>query len=209
MKSITGFLALFIILLGGYGPPAVSADSTPQLPGFTPSNSGLVAQAPVYQDGEYWVYKLEVDWITPPDSYFSDRIASGVYQAKRSATKFLTDYPPLLDRSPVLYDQSSDREWYRFPLRAGYTWNGRYLASPPGRRSTWRDTQTKVVREGEIVTKAGKFRVLESVQEWRDIAVYAYSPDAKAAVVIYVEQRNTRGEKFATWRLELIEYSVK
>lgn len=89
----------------------------------------------------------------------------------------------------------------------GNTWSDQYRST--GRKPRWENLTVKVTRQGEIVTQAGKFHVIVSVQTTDDIVTYAFSPAAKAAVSVHVEKRRRNGEKFAELKFELIKFRVK
>ena len=204
MSKIVSFGVLFLsVMLGGYA--AVTAGDSP-LPGFTASKTvGMVAEEPVYKDGDYWVYKLTVDR-SGQSRVYEDQYKDQLFRIEFKGGAFTADNElNFLRTRPLVYN--TDSRWYRFPLKVGDTWSGQYRSK--GKKPQWVNHEVKVTQEGELETKAGKFRVLESRWTGDDIVVYAYSPDVKAAVAIYGEKMNKRGEKTSTYRFELIEYGLK
>ncbi len=202
MRSIVLFITLMVFFLS-YGPAPTGAQE--------PSPPEATVQAPVYKDGEWWVYRLKAP--VPSDM----AKVSEEYRITYKNGKFESDEPDLLTSPSQVNVHLNDpkRKWLDFPLIRGKKWSFQYShTSVVSGRFTWRDAEAEVIGpvSQPVKTAAGKFKVIKIRRRDTYTAVdaeliYFYSPEAKSVVKLSADYDTNRG--LFHWEMELIKYSVR
>jgi len=172
--------------------------------------------APVYEDGDWWVFRVEKEG-TPPKEY----------RVTYKNGKFVSDDPDFLtgneDRDSLVFDplvsvhlSDSQRRGLDFPLIQGKKWS--FLYRHTGGYSgvfRWWSTDAEVIGlvPEPMETPAGKFEVIEIRRtDWakgtRELT-YFYSPETKSVVKVLRAGTRKWGEVKQQRRLELIKYGHK
>jgi len=171
------------------------------------------ADAPVYQDGDWWRIKLEVTRPTGVSVAGSQlggfpeyrvQINSGKPTAigiRGEQTKEL-DAPAII--SLVLGKTGWRGELLRFPMRVGLAWTDRFQFQPRGTQARWEEGRYEVQAWEKIMTAKGGFDAFKIVMttniptgpKGRGTAIrtntYYYSPEIKA-IVSYTEEGTEAG----------------
>jgi hypothetical protein len=174
-----------------------------------------VVKAPVYKDGDWWVFRFKEKGNPPVDYHVTYQ--NGKFESDDPDFLAGLDFPPLV--SVNLNDPQ--RRDFEFPLVTGKKWSFQYpleslnLSRLGGR---WRDAEAKII--GPVVqpveTQAGKFTVIEirrsdTWETWRQSAeanlIYFYSPETKSVVKITGNQ--TDASLQSDYEIELINYGHK
>jgi len=155
-----------------------------------------VVQAPVYEDGDWWVFRVNMDE-KPPIEY---RITYQDGEFQGDDPLILTDNPPLAS----VYSNHPDIKNFNFPLFPGKKWKFRYSRAEYGFPVTrFGGLSSEIFGNAEVEvmgplaetveTPAGKFEVVEirrntfSHISWAGAdppieIVYFYSPGTKSVV---------------------------
>jgi len=162
---------------------------------------GQQAEAPVYKDGDWWVFRVKGG--TNP----------GEYRVDYKNDKFESDDPNFLTAALLISVHLSDpqKKWFDFPLVPGKKWSFRYQhTGAVSRRLEWRDSEAKVIGPATVETPAGKLNAIEIQRTDFSIArfdlVYFYSPQTKSVVKLKVDTSGPRDQQ--QFEMELVKYSV-
>ncbi len=154
-----------------------------------------VVQAPVYEEGDWWVFRVKIDE-KPPQEY---RITYKDGEFQGDDPLILTDNPPLAS----VYSNHPDIKNFNFPLVPGKKWSFRYssddygfLWSKVGVPERFPSAEVEVLGPlaEPVETPAGKFEIVKirritfsDINKYWDIdpdieLVYFYSPHTKSVV---------------------------
>jgi len=154
-----------------------------------------VVRAPVYEDGDWWVFRVKVD--DKPLEEYRITYKDGEFQGDDPL--ILTDNLPLAS----VYSNHPEIKNFDFPLLPGKKWRFRYsrheygyLDGPSGGKpESWGTAEVEVIGPlaEPVETPAGKFEIVEirkiTFAEVGWLAddpgieiVYYYSPDTKSVV---------------------------
>jgi len=173
-------------------------------------------KAPVYNDGDWWVFQVKEDQKRPWNA-----------RVKYKDGKFESDEPFFLrgEERPVnprflafasVYLNDPQNRWLDFPLVPGKKWRFRYTVEVGGTfvRDKYRVAEAEVV--GPVAqpmkTPAGSFNVIEIRRnDWlsrghADLTYY-YSPETKSVVKLTADKSGGNSERH--YEMELIKYSHK
>jgi hypothetical protein len=181
------------------------------------------AQAPVYQDGDWWRIKVEtvrptgVSISGPQFGGFSEyivKVESGspkVFGISGEVSKEL-DAPPIV--SLVLGKPGWRGELIKFPVRVGLSWSDRFQFQPRGLPMRWEEGRYEVQAWEKIKTPKGEFEAFKIVMTMgvptgpkskgtsNRTTTYYYAPEAKAIVSFREDGTETKVVS------KLIEFNV-
>jgi len=173
-----------------------------------------VVQAPVYEEGDWWVFRVKEDQKRPWNArvtYKNGKFESDVPFFLRGENR--PDDPRFLAFASV-YLKDPQKRWLDFPLVPGKKWGFRYpyaIAGGDGARDRFRPADAEVV--GPVAqpmkTPAGSFNVIKirrtdwGGKGWVDLTYY-YSPETKSIVKLTADKRRWRGGEH--FEMELIKY---
>jgi len=170
--------------------------------------------APVYKDGDQWVYRLTIlRGGKTQDSSFTD----GDYKIIYQNSEFEGDSTTFLEKVATVNLQGTKIKWLNFPLKRGRQWNFSYTKEKQGRKRlkvNWFEANVDVIGTKPVETLAGKFTDAVEIRR-KDTGnrnwefTYFYSPASKSVVKIVARRENKRGEFQKRWEAELIKYSIK
>lgn len=170
------------------------------------SGAAVAAEAPVYKDGDWWVFKVKSNQF------------NGEYKITHKDGKFESEEPRLLDANVLVTVNlsSAEKKLLDFPLVPGKKWNFRvYTKSATAGRSGWRYAEVEVIGPSPqlLETPGGKFKTMEIrrkdtfLSSQTDV-VYFYSPEAKSVVKLSAVSSSPQGGE-SRIESELIKYSVQ
>jgi putative tryptophan/tyrosine transport system substrate-binding protein len=190
-----------------------------EVPGSIIRRAENGVNAPVYKEGEWWVFRIKT-------LYSDGRSDVEEHRVVYKDGKFETEHPSFLTGAdiagtptflpfPSLHVTNPQRSWLDFPLLPGKRWSFRY----PRRYYLGRGSRTTAVANGEVigplsqplVTPAGKFDAIE-IQRIDSLAVpayltYFYSPLTKSVIRsragLAPEGGSSSGRRF---ELDLVAY---
>ena len=195
-----------------------------EVPDSLVAKADNAVQAPVYEEGDWWVYRVKRGNESPEEYRITYK--NGEFQGDDPL--FLAELSPPLASVHLKHPQIKN---FNFPLMPGRIWKIRYSQESYGIaphsellgytgagsvRDRWKIAEVEVTGPiPEIVeTPAGEFRVIEIRRsEILPLVemVYHYSPETKSVVKLTVDLPDARamGESFDHIELELIEYGHK
>jgi hypothetical protein len=167
------------------------------------SSSAQQAEAPVYQNGDWW--RVKVDVVRPPGVSVSGKV---IERFPEYIVKFESNQPRVFGVRGNESEQVSSQavtalvlgrpawlgEMLRFPLRVGLTWSDRVKFQPPGIQMRLEDAKYEVPVWEKIKTPKGEFDAFKIVMTMRAPGpkplapgeirthTYYYAPDVKAIV---------------------------
>jgi len=165
-----------------------------------PSNAQQ-AEAPVYEDGDWW--RVKVDVVRPPGVSVSGPVLE---RFPEYIVKFESNQPRVFGVEGNESKEANSRlvtalvlgrppwlgEMVRFPLRVGLTWSDRVKFQPPGMQMRLEDAKYEVQAWEKIKTPKGEFDAFKIVMTMRAPGpkplapgeirthTYYYAPDVKA-----------------------------
>jgi len=161
-------------------------------------------EAPVYEEGDWWVYRITVDGAAPWD-----------YRITYQNGRFDTNHPGFLKDQPhtQLVHGSGERKDLSFPLVAGKEASFQMITRNI-RTGMWRNGQANVKVIGPAVkpmtTAAGSFKVVEINKQFesygRTEVKYFYSPETKSVVHLSGAYYALHDPEIIRSQAELIEY---
>ncbi len=182
-----------------------------------------VVQAPVYEEGDWWVFRVKMDE-KPPEEY---RITYKNGEFQGDDPLMLTDLSPPL---ASVYLNHPEIKNFNFPLVPGKKWTSRYSFDEFGlstfNRMEWRfgkiEFEVKGLVAEPVETPAGKFKVVEIHRSSAPFSdheienpgveiVFYYSPDTKSVVKLKADMIKVTTD----WaipdhiEMELIKYGRK
>ena len=199
-----------------------------KIPETIVQRAGNTIKAPVYRNGDWWVFKTKKIYANGKSEVEDHRVTfrNGAFQTNE--TSFLRGEdvaltPSFLPFATVhLTDQA--RKWLDFPLAPGKIWSfqyrrrsftteddlkPRYLGG--SRVASWVDANAEAVSYKSVVTPAGKFDAIE-INRWDNLhrpasLTYLYSPQSKSVIKLEADIEFRDSETGATrFELELIAY---
>jgi hypothetical protein len=136
------------------------------------SSHGQQAEAPVYQDGDWW--RIKVDVVRPTDVSVSgpvlERFPEYIVKFESNNPKVFgvqgnesKEVNPQVVTSLVLGRPAWLGEMLRFPLRVGLTWSDRLKFQPPGAQMRWEEAKYEVQAWEKTRTPRGEFDAFKIV----------------------------------------------
>ena len=170
-----------------------------------PVRPGPAVAAPVYRDGDQWVYQIVRQRGNEEQVRISYRNG-----------KFENDNPEIFN-SPILatvHLVDGEPKPLDFPLVPGKTWTYKYQATRSRRRSDWRDAEVSIIGSTmqPVKTPAGQFQAVEIVryETWGRTerkSTYFYSAETKSIVRLIADVSSPAGEQH--YEMELLKYSAE
>jgi hypothetical protein len=188
-----------------------------KIPDSVVNRADNVVKAPVYRDGDWWVFRIKI-------IETSGETKTEVHRVTFNKNKFESDDPSFLSGGDVtgtpyflpfasVYLTDPARRWLDFPLVAGKTWSFRYrvrgggFAGGPRFSFKFADADAEVIGKAShpIETPAGKFAAIEigRTDDVGGILTYYYSPQSQSVVNL---RARASGYQKAQYELELIAY---
>jgi len=188
-----------------------------EVPGTIVRRAENVVKAPVYRDGDWWVFRIKsID--------YRGAANTEVHRVMFKNDELESDDPSFLTGSDVagtpyflpfasVYLTDPARKWLDFPLVPGKTWSFRYIrrSAHMRDRNTYMPTTAKAEVIGKashlIETPAGTFETIE-IRRTESAGgpaklTYFYSPRSQSVVKLRAE---VTGNNVGQFELELIAY---
>jgi len=159
-----------------------------------------VVQAPVYEEGDWWVYRAKEEGKRPWNARVTYK--DGKFESDNPTLLRGEDMPGrrIIFGSALVYLNDPKNKGLEFPLVPGKKWSFRYRV--PGNRaaSPWAFAEVEVIGPvaQPVKTPAGNFNVIEIQRtDWVGYyteITYFYSPESKSVVKITSVHESESGD---------------
>lgn len=185
-------------------------------------------KAPVYAEGDWWVFRIKILSHSRPTSVQDHRVLYKNGKFNSDDPSFLAggDDPsrPSIYPFPSVHFAAPQRKWLDFPLLPGKTWRYRFsrteFSRGPSAVAIWRYGTAVAEVIGQfpqiVPTAAGQFRAIEIQRQdsaMRDSSIsrptsltYFYSPQTKSVIKSITKDASYRFPVGYQFELELIAY---
>ena len=194
---------------------AATTEQSPPMVVQPATRLGPVVKAPVYKDGDWWIFRRKEDGKPPWNARVTYKDG-----------KFESDDPAFLEGQNIngapqflafasVYLNDPQKKPLDFPLVPGKKWTFRYTSDGFNFRRKWREAKAEAVGAAAqpMKTPAGSFNGIKIRRtDWggngfADLTYY-YSPETKSIVKHIADDNDRHGFK-RRYEMELIEYSVQ